>query len=158
MLIPKIYVTKLIGVKGCMIKKLSHSSGGAMIKILSEKNREDFAHEIIVSLGGGIGQIQDAACLIIEQIECFKNGGPVYFSLLNRSLRQESLFIKTLLNNSRNPLLSMIKKRKMTYRSILKKEGDPGQEVFPLKKKIKRQSKRKKLLFMIIIIINRLKQ
>jgi len=48
-----------------------------MIKILSEKGREDLANEIIVSLGGGIGQIQDAACLIIEQIECFKNGGPV---------------------------------------------------------------------------------
>ncbi len=82
MLIPKVYVTKLIGVKGCMIKKLSHSSGGAMIKILSEKNREDFTNEIIVSLGGGIGQIQDAACLIIEQIECFKNGGPVYIKLV----------------------------------------------------------------------------
>jgi hypothetical protein len=84
MLIPKIYVTKLIGVKGCMIKKLSHESGGAMIKILSDKNREDFANEIIVSLGGGIGQIQDAACLIIEQIECFKNGGPVIFNLIHR--------------------------------------------------------------------------
>ena len=77
MLIPKIYVTKLIVVKGCMIKKLSLSSGGAMIKILSDKNKEDFAEEIIVSLSGVIGQIQYASCLIIEQIEYFKNGGPV---------------------------------------------------------------------------------
>ena len=48
-----------------------------MIKILSDKNKEDFAEEIIVSLSGVIGQIQYASCLIIEQIEYFKNGGPV---------------------------------------------------------------------------------
>lgn len=60
-----------------MIKELSHASGGAMIKILSDKNKEDFSNEIVVSLGGSVAQIQDATCLIIEQIECFKNGGPV---------------------------------------------------------------------------------
>lgn len=77
MLVPRIYVTKLIGVGGCMIKKLSHNSGGAMIKILSEKNREEISPEIAVSIAGSIGQVQDASCLILEQIECFKNGGPV---------------------------------------------------------------------------------
>ena len=79
MLIPKIFVTKLIGAKGCMIQEISNTAGGANIKILSDKKleRELDLPEIIVSIGGNLGQMQDAACIIVEQIECFKNGGPV---------------------------------------------------------------------------------
>lgn len=33
--------------------------------------------EIVVTLDGSIQSKQDAACMIIEQIELFKNGGPV---------------------------------------------------------------------------------
>ena len=79
MLIPKIFVTKLIGAKGCMIQEISNTAGGANIKILSDKKleRELDLPEIIVSIGGNLGQMQDADCIIVEQIECFKNGGPV---------------------------------------------------------------------------------
>jgi len=79
MLIPKSYVTKLIGSKGCMIQEIANDSGGATIKILSTKKSElerDLP-EIIVSIAGNIGPMQDAACIIVEQMEIFKNGGPV---------------------------------------------------------------------------------
>ncbi len=79
MLIPKSYVTKLIGSKGCMIQDIASESGGATIKILSNKKteKENDLPEIIVSIAGSLGPMQDAACLIVEQMEVFKNGGPV---------------------------------------------------------------------------------
>ena len=79
MLIPKSYVTKLIGSKGCMIQEIANDSGGATIKILSTKKSEEERElpEIIVSIAGNIGPMQDAACIIVEQMEIFKNGGPV---------------------------------------------------------------------------------
>jgi len=80
MFIPKIFVTKLIGAKGTMIQEIANSSGGATIKILSDKKLErklDLS-DIILSIAGSLGPMQDAACIIIEQIENFKNGGPVH--------------------------------------------------------------------------------
>lgn len=79
MLINKVFVTKLIGANGCMIQEIANFSKGASIKILSTKRyeKETDSHDIIVSVAGSFGAIQDATCLIIEQIECFKKGGPV---------------------------------------------------------------------------------
>lgn len=41
MLIPANYVTKLIGQKGYMIRDIIDRSGGAQIKILSDKQEKD---------------------------------------------------------------------------------------------------------------------
>ncbi len=79
MFIPKIYVTKLIGAKGSMIQEIANTSGGATIKILSDKRLEKKLDlpDIILSIAGSLGPMQDASCIIIEQLENFKNGGPV---------------------------------------------------------------------------------
>jgi len=34
----------------------------------------------LINIAGSIGNKQDASCLILEQLEIFKNGGPVIFS------------------------------------------------------------------------------
>jgi hypothetical protein len=79
MLINKVFVTKLIGAQGCMIQEIANFSRGASIKILSNRRmeKETDSNDIIVSIAGSFGAIQDATCIIIEQIECFKKGGPV---------------------------------------------------------------------------------
>jgi hypothetical protein len=79
MLINKIIVTKLIGAKGCMIQEIANVSGGASIKILSKREDEERSDssDVITSVAGSFGSIQDAICMIIEQMECFKKGGPV---------------------------------------------------------------------------------
>jgi hypothetical protein len=79
MMINKVFVTKLIGAGGCMIQEIANCSKGASIKILSNPRMEkdSFISDIIVSIAGGFASIQDATCIIIEQIECFKKGGPV---------------------------------------------------------------------------------
>ena len=82
MVIPSIYITKLIGAKGCMIREIAARSGGAQIKILSnrETERDHRVRECPVSIAGSLANKQDASCLILEQIESFKNGGPVLMS------------------------------------------------------------------------------
>jgi hypothetical protein len=79
MLINKVFVTKLIGAGGCMIQEIANFSKGASIKILSSRKDEEKSstNDIIVSIAGSLGAIQDATCIIIEQMECFKKGGPV---------------------------------------------------------------------------------
>jgi hypothetical protein len=79
MLINKVYVTKLIGAGGCMIQEIASFAGGASIKILSSRmdDKKSGMNDIIVCIAGGIGAIQDASCIILEQMECFKKGGPV---------------------------------------------------------------------------------
>jgi hypothetical protein len=81
MLINKVYVTKLIGAGGCMIQEIASFAGGASIKILSSRLDEKRSgnHDIIVCIAGSAGAIQDASCIIIEQMECFKKGGPVRY-------------------------------------------------------------------------------
>ena len=78
-MINKVFVTKLIGAGGCMIQEIANCSKGASIKILSNPRMEkdQFISDISVSIAGGFASIQDATCIIIEQIECFKKGGPV---------------------------------------------------------------------------------
>jgi hypothetical protein len=81
MLINKVYVTKLIGAGGCMIQEIASFAGGASIKILSSRmdEKKSGSHDIIVCIAGSTGAIQDATCIIIEQMECFKKGGPVIY-------------------------------------------------------------------------------
>eukprot|EP01016_Furgasonia_blochmanni_P028723 TRINITY_DN3020_c0_g1_i8.p1 TRINITY_DN3020_c0_g1~~TRINITY_DN3020_c0_g1_i8.p1 ORF type:complete len:294 (-),score=29.70 TRINITY_DN3020_c0_g1_i8:619-1500(-) len=93
MLIPNNYVTKLIGAEGCMIRELAARSGGAQIKILSDKQSEKSSglQECVVTIAGSLANKQDAACLILEQIETFKNGGPILLSgkSINANLAQQ---------------------------------------------------------------------
>ena len=78
-LINKVFVTKLIGAGGCMIQEIANFAKGASIKIMSNKNddKKNNLHDIPLCIAGGFYSVQDATCIIIEQMECFKNGGPV---------------------------------------------------------------------------------
>jgi len=96
MLIPANYVTKLIGqsklivnLEGYMIRDIIERSGGAIIKILSDKQEKD--RECIISINGSKENKIDAVCFIMEQIECFKNGGPILQSgkSINENLAQQ---------------------------------------------------------------------
>ena len=80
-LINKVFVTKLIGAGGCMIQEIANFAKGASIKIMSNKNddKKNNFHDIPLCIAGGFYSVQDATCIIIEQMECFKNGGPVSF-------------------------------------------------------------------------------
>jgi len=80
LLIPNNFVTKLIGAKGCMIREIAAKAGGAQIKILSDKQSEKEFQECVVAVAGSLANKQDAACYILEQIETFKNGGPILLS------------------------------------------------------------------------------
>ena len=79
MLINKVFVTKLIGAGGCMIQEIANFSKGASIKIMSNKHDEkkSSCHDIPVCIAGSFSSVQDAVCIIIEQMECFKSGGPI---------------------------------------------------------------------------------
>ena len=75
MLIPNNFVTKLIGAKGGMVREIAKKSMGAQIKILSDRKSERELQECVVTIAGTLANRQDAACLIMEQIEKFKIGG-----------------------------------------------------------------------------------
>ena len=83
-LINKVFVTKLIGAGGCMIQEIANFAKGASIKIMSNKNddKKNNFHDIPLCIAGGFYSVQDATCIIIEQMECFKNGGPVSIFLI----------------------------------------------------------------------------
>jgi hypothetical protein len=72
-----------------MIRDIIDRSGGAQIKILSDKQEKD--RECIISINGSKENKIDAACFIMEQIECFKNGGPILQSgkSINENLAQQ---------------------------------------------------------------------
>jgi hypothetical protein len=62
-----------------MIKEITNQSGGANIKILSDKENERDMKEISISIGGPLnGKIQ-AASIISERIECFKHEDKAQF-------------------------------------------------------------------------------
>jgi transcription antitermination factor NusA-like protein len=75
--IPANYVTKIIGAGGCMVKNIAQLANGAQIKINSDKDSKRNLREVIVAINGTIEGKYRAAYLIIEQVEIFKNGGPV---------------------------------------------------------------------------------
>ena len=83
-LINKVFVTKLIGAGGYMIQEIANFAKGASIKIMSNKNddKKNNFHDIPLCIAGGFYSVQDATCIIIEQMECFKNGGPVSIFLI----------------------------------------------------------------------------
>lgn len=74
-----------------MIRDIIERSGGAQIKILSDRQSERDARECIISINGTRENKIDASCLILEQIECFKNGGPILQSgkSINENLAQQ---------------------------------------------------------------------
>lgn len=72
LLIPRPSVSKIIGIHGNMIKEIKTQSGGAMIKILSDKEKERDLDETIASIKGTIENKVEAAILITEKIEIFK--------------------------------------------------------------------------------------
>lgn len=71
------FVSKIIGARGCMIQEIAASSGGAIIKILADKRDEKSEEETVVAVMGTPSVVLDATKKIIEQVEYFKNGGPV---------------------------------------------------------------------------------
>lgn len=78
LLIPSIFVAKLIGAKGCMIQEIASTSGGAVIRILADKKDNNRAEdETVVAIIGSQSVIFEAIKRVIEQIEYFKSGGPV---------------------------------------------------------------------------------
>jgi transcription antitermination factor NusA-like protein len=77
LVIPANYVTKIIGAGGCMVKNIAQLANGAQIKINSEKDSKKSIREVTVAINGSLEGKYKAAHLIIEQVEIFKNGGPV---------------------------------------------------------------------------------
>lgn len=71
-----------------MIKGITDKSG-ALIKIQSD--RQPDTRECIIAIVGTREHKIDAICLILEQIECFKNGGPILQSgrSINENLAQQ---------------------------------------------------------------------
>ncbi|EAR94501.3 KH domain protein (macronuclear) [Tetrahymena thermophila SB210] len=80
LLIPNRYVTKLIGAGGCMIKDIAAKSKGAQIKIMSDKQKDRDQRECLISIAGALACKVDACLLILQQLEIFKNGGPILIS------------------------------------------------------------------------------
>ncbi|CAD8080899.1 unnamed protein product [Paramecium sonneborni] len=74
---PSNFASKLIGAKGCQIKELVNKARGAQIKVLSDKDDSDVNLDCLVQVSGSMENKQEATILILEQIECFKNGGPI---------------------------------------------------------------------------------
>jgi len=70
-------VTKIIGAGGNMVKNIAQHANGAQIKINSEKDSKKSLREVSVTINGTLDGKYRAAHLIIEQVEIFKNGGPV---------------------------------------------------------------------------------
>ncbi|CAK86128.1 unnamed protein product (macronuclear) [Paramecium tetraurelia] len=74
---PANFASKLIGAKGCQIKELANKAKGAQIKVLSDRDDTDANQDCLVQVTGSMENKQEATILILEQIECFKNGGPI---------------------------------------------------------------------------------
>jgi hypothetical protein len=60
-----------------MVKNIAQNAHGAQIKINSEKDSKKQVREVTVAINGSLEGKYKAAHLIIEQVEVFKNGGPV---------------------------------------------------------------------------------
>ncbi|CAD8173006.1 unnamed protein product [Paramecium octaurelia] len=88
---PANFASKLIGPKGCQIKELANKAKGAQIKVLSDRDDTDPNQDCLVQVTGSIENKQEATILILEQIECFKNGGPILESgkYINENFAQQ---------------------------------------------------------------------
>jgi len=68
-----------------MVKNIAQHANGAQIKINSDKESKKNIKEVSVAINGTLEGKYRAAHLIIEQVEIFKNGGPVsYYCLLTK--------------------------------------------------------------------------
>ncbi|CAD8061297.1 unnamed protein product [Paramecium primaurelia] len=88
---PSNFASKLIGAKGCQIKELANKARGAQIKVLSDRDDTDVGQDCLVQVTGSMENKQEATILILEQIECFKNGGPILESgkYINENFAQQ---------------------------------------------------------------------
>jgi hypothetical protein len=68
-------LTLILG--GCLIKNIAIKSGGAQIKVLSDKEEKRPYRETIIELSGPLENKVKAFDQITENIEIFKNGGPI---------------------------------------------------------------------------------
>ena len=74
MLVPSNQVRKLIGQGGTMIKEIQNKTGGANIKVVSEKNNERQLNTIVTIQGTKDNKVE-ACRIIMEKLESFKAGG-----------------------------------------------------------------------------------
>lgn len=65
------YANKLIGKGGSMVREIAARSGGAQIKVDSNREQERRPQDCIVNIAGSLANKQDAACIILEQLEEF---------------------------------------------------------------------------------------
>lgn len=72
LVIPNIFVGKLIGPKGSNVREIAAKSSGTIIKIKSNKETEKMSRDCIVKVSGSLSNRQDAACIIFEQIESIR--------------------------------------------------------------------------------------
>lgn len=72
LLIPQQYVAKIIGVGGNMIKEISSLSGGAHVKIMTDKEKERSIGETVAVIIGKVEAKAEAAGLILERITAFR--------------------------------------------------------------------------------------
>ncbi|CAD8135625.1 unnamed protein product [Paramecium pentaurelia] len=88
---PANFASKLIGAKGCQIKELANKAKGAQIKVMSDKDDTDIGQYCLVQVIGSVEHKLEATVLILEQIECFKNGGPILESgkYINENFAQQ---------------------------------------------------------------------
>ncbi|CAD8043037.1 unnamed protein product [Paramecium primaurelia] len=88
---PANFASKLIGAKGCQIKELANKAKGAQIKVMSDKDDSDIGQYCLVQVIGSVEHKLEATVLILEQIECFKNGGPILESgkYINENFAQQ---------------------------------------------------------------------
>lgn len=55
-----------------MIREIAARSSGAQIKIWSSKEEEKHIQDCVVAIAGSLANKQDAACIVLEQLEEFK--------------------------------------------------------------------------------------
>ncbi len=72
LMIPNNFVTKIIGVGGCVIREIAVKSGGALITINSDKRSEKILQNCPVKIAGALACKQDATCLLISELQTLK--------------------------------------------------------------------------------------
>lgn len=55
-----------------MVRKIAARSCGAQIKILSSREQEREKQDCIVTIAGSLANKQDAICIILEELEFFR--------------------------------------------------------------------------------------
>jgi len=97
-----------------MIREIAAKAGGAQIKIMSDKQSEREHQDCVVTIAGSLANKQDAVCYILEQIEIFKNGGPILMNgkAINENSAQQ--FRNSILPRDINDMKQMEESEQMT--------------------------------------------